>query len=257
MLVLLVLVLFRSTCGHVILRSPYGGEIVVFLMPSPLDLVSSHMRWIGWWEGWMHGLFDVLLQTSSGLVLDIGANVGSHSLVLGQSQQHTVWAFEPQAAPCAALRRSISANRLNNIEVLQTALGSTEGPSSLCSMRGVVLGSGAARIGKGGEHVHMTTLDSLWNARNRPHIAFVKMDVEGFEQEVLGGGRACLSARPPMVFEDWGSATGTYLKDSCGYDHIIRLRHPWFQFATRDFLAYHHENIALSRFVSLHGHEEV
>lgn len=255
---LLVVALFLvGTRPSVALHSQSRRSFVVFLMPSPFDLVSTYTRFIGWWEGWLHGLFDVILQISDGVALDVGANIGCHSLILSQSTRHNVWAFEPQSAPCAALRRSIIANGINNIEVFQTALGAEVGPNSMRPLGAVPLGSGAVRIGKGGENIHMTTLDSLWRERGQPHIAFAKIDVEGFETEVLKGARACLASCPPIVFEDWGTSTQAYLKKHCGYTRIIRLRHPWLGFVTNDFLAYKHNNMILSKFLDAHRHEEI
>ena len=254
-LVLAVAGLVLTTCirESVVLKAKHR-VFVVYVMPSPLDLVSSYTRFVGWWEGWMHELIDVLLRTRRGVALDIGANIGCHSLVMSQNGEHHVWAFEPQSEPCKALRRSIAANDISNIEVFQTALGETTGANSL--VHSTILGSGAMRIGKGGESIQMTTLDHVWRQQGSPEISMGKIDVEGYEKKVLRGATACFSSHPPLIFEDWGSSTQGYLRQ-CGYTTIVRLRHPWFGFCTKDYLAYRLPNEHLEGFLATSAHEEV
>jgi FkbM family methyltransferase len=59
------------------------------------------------------------------------------------------------------------------------------------------------------EDVGMTTIDAL---ALPGRCAFIKLDVEGFESEVIAGARAFLEANgfPPILFEEWrkGKFTG-------------------------------------------------
>lgn len=237
-LILIIALLFLASQAKVSLQTRAKRSIVVFLVPSVFDLVSMYTRMVGWWEGWLHFLFDLLLENQHGVIVDIGANIGCHSLILAQYENHHVWAFEPQDVPCTALRKSIAANKINNIEVFQIALGAVAGDTSISPITRLSLGSGAGRIGKGGEQVYMDTLDHIWQERNHPVVSFVKIDVEGFEKEVLKGASECLASCPPILFEDWGTSTQLYLRKHFGYTDIIRLRHPWLGFATRDFIAF-------------------
>ena len=54
--------------------------------------------------------------------------------------------------------------------------------------------------------VAVSTLDEEWRALGRPRVSAVKIDVEGAEQQVLGGGRALLGEQRPAVLLEWHEA---------------------------------------------------
>lgn len=61
-------------------------------------------------------------RTKAVTMLDIGANVGQHSLALHRYIGR-ILAFEPSQEAAVRLRRNIAANRISNIEVHEVALG--------------------------------------------------------------------------------------------------------------------------------------
>ena len=67
------------------------------------------------------------------LALDIGAHLGYFTLVMASlvGPAGQVFAFEPQPAPAAALRRSLSRNRLSRVQVIPLAAGDQTGPAAL------------------------------------------------------------------------------------------------------------------------------
>jgi FkbM family methyltransferase len=128
------------------------------------------------------------------LVFDVGANVGHYALVF-LSLGARVVAVEPQGALVATLRRRFARN--GNITVIHTALGSKAGSATLQKAPGLseiasLRADIAQRSRFASEHaftetetVPLTTLDSLLDAYGTP--GFCKIDVEGFEREVLAG----------------------------------------------------------------------
>ena len=124
---------------------------------------------------------------------DVGANVGSYSLLAAAAGAH-VHAFEPSPATAAWLRRNIDANGLHEtVRVHECALGAAPGRAQLT--RGAddttnhVLGAGeqAAAV----DEVRMDTFDACFDAA-RP--GFAKIDVEGFESQVLEGATTALAS---------------------------------------------------------------
>jgi FkbM family methyltransferase len=122
---------------------------------------------------------------------DVGANVGSYTL-LAAAAGARVHAFEPSPATAAKLRRNIQVNSLEMRIVLhECALGAVTGTVQLS--RGTdttnhVLADGESKAVS--DTVAMETLDDSFEP---DCISFLKMDVEGFESEVLKGARGALA----------------------------------------------------------------
>ncbi len=137
----------------------------------------------------------------SSLVLDIGANIGNHTLYLAAVAGCFVESFEPNPELCAALRESIALNGFGDRVRLHEA--------------GLARSSGAARFGVslphnlGGQHLtlgegalRVSTLDSFAFAHP---VAVIKLDVEGMEIDVLEGGRCVLERDRPLVYVECGT----------------------------------------------------
>jgi FkbM family methyltransferase len=125
---------------------------------------------------------------------DIGANVGNRTRIfLGLGAK--VVAVEPQKG-CVAELYKIKSRRLH---IMQKVLGASEGTTELLVSDAAVLstlsldwmnavrrsGRFSSRIWERKQTVAMTTLDSLIREFGMP--SFIKIDVEGFEREVLRG----------------------------------------------------------------------
>jgi len=142
------------------------------------------------------------------MVMDIGANVGIFSVVMGTTvgASGRVIAFEPVPANIVRLGKNLRKNGLGNVQVFPLALGISNGHMMLRmatdpaypSLREVQGG-----FGNGTEvPVQVCRLDGVWDELGRPEIAFVKMDVEGAEADVLrGASRFLTTCRPTLLVE--------------------------------------------------------
>ena len=122
---------------------------------------------------------------------DVGANVGAYSL-RAASQGMIVHSFEPNPENVKVLERNCEINGLS-IDLHECALGSSEGIASLSA------NGAASRISdEGGLKVPVYTLDSF----HIPRIDLLKVDVEGYELEVLQGALETLErCHPTMMVE--------------------------------------------------------
>lgn len=126
------------------------------------------------------------------LFIDVGANVGSYALLGAAAGAHVI-AFEPVPLAYRQLRRNVLANDLSSLIVAhQAALGSSEGEARITVDRDTM--NHILTIDLPLEEavpVQVQTLDS--HCRERTPLA-VKIDVEGFELEVLKGSKDVLSS---------------------------------------------------------------
>lgn len=138
--------------------------------------------------------------------VDIGANVGS---VAGQlcrtvGPDGLVWAVEPLPRNLERLRALVETNGLAQLEVIACALGARQGTAAI--RLGGEGSSGyssftASWISHGSLDVRTERLDDLTAGagHGRP-LRLVKLDVEGFEREVLAGAEATLRRWRPLVY---------------------------------------------------------
>lgn len=127
------------------------------------------------------------------LFVDVGANVGSYTVLAAGVCGASVVAVEPVPSTFSQLLDNI---RLNNLESLVTAenigLAASSGRLRFSDRLGTmnhVLARGEQDTG--GIDVPVRTLDGVLKDR-RP--TFVKIDVEGYEAEVLEGARGTLQS---------------------------------------------------------------
>lgn len=156
-----------------------------------------------------------LANEKKGLVLDVGANIGNISQAL-ISAGHQVVAFEPQPEVFELLKLNCPSATLYNV-----ALGSLsnylEMPKLDYSKRnnygGISIGSGAGLI------VEVKTLDSF----NFENISLIKIDVEGFEEEVLLGGIKTIAKCKPIIYLEADRVEKVFSLskrlESMGYSH--------------------------------------
>jgi FkbM family methyltransferase len=151
-----------------------------------------------------------------GVFFDVGANIGIYAAwaakLVGPSG--VVHAYEPVPATRAELERFLSLNDLRNVRIVSAALGAAEGSLTLYVVPGASgLSSAVARPQEsrvGGNavpsvdvRVSMSTLDAQTSGPGAPKPDLVKIDVEGYEFDVIRGARALLRGdkKPAILFE--------------------------------------------------------
>jgi len=130
------------------------------------------------------------------IVVDVGANIGYYALQEARTCAK-VYAIEPEPANYRRLVRNIELNNYQNIAAMNLAVGDKIGKIYLKS--GLI--SNATRVCRDDEQpdaeVEVETLDSLFPDTR---VDFVRMDVEGYEFNVLQGMRNILSKYKPCLF---------------------------------------------------------
>lgn len=166
------------------------------------------------------------------IAVDVGANIGVHSLVLADciGDSGKVHAFEPSAA-FERLSNNIALNRFQSrFQLNRCALGETDGKIEL-----FFCPPGHEAYTSAGKPLHdlsqgrkfevdLLTLDNYCRFHNIPRIDFMKMDIEGYEVAVLNGCKALLKTKSirVLMFE-----VNDVCLQNCGYsgEDLFNLLH--------------------------------
>jgi len=133
------------------------------------------------------------------LVLDIGANVGNHTLYLASTTGCKVEAFEPNMELCEALNTSIEINGLrDNVTLHPVGVSDTRGSANFKELIPENLGAQSLKIEIGcSGNIPLIRLDDLqWNSP----VHLIKIDVEGMEYRVLQGASELIKKYSPILY---------------------------------------------------------
>ena len=135
-------------------------------------------------------------------VVDIGANLGVYTLLLSRltGRSGTVVAFEPDPELFEALQVNCRVNPAGNVELRNLAAGSRSGEMTLARS---LVNAGDNRMERSGSPsgfvrrtvVPVATVDEI--VAGRP-VDFVKVDVQGWESEVLRGMTRVIASNPVL-----------------------------------------------------------
>ncbi|MEA2434751.1 MAG: hypothetical protein QOG54_2208 [Actinomycetota bacterium] len=135
---------------------------------------------------------------------DIGANIGIYSLwgsrLVGEGGR--VFSFEPVPNTRAMLERLIDQNGCSNIVVIPNAVGAAAGQIRLQVLPGISGLSSATRPLEGATDIEVESISIDDFIRDNPSPTVVKIDVEGFELEVLRGMQATIEEHRPLVISE-------------------------------------------------------
>jgi FkbM family methyltransferase len=228
--------------------------------PTPPVELTAAPRRSNWRARTAHGLYRVATRLHwaepelLGLgavvrpgdeVIDVGAALGMYTVPLAElvGRSGRVWSFEPQ-------RRGIFTVRLLRVltgphrgRVSRIALGPHEGSSTIVVPfhNGFpIYGHGHVAEGAGDEqgrqhrsHAPMSTIDA-WCAKNGiGTVAFIKVDVEGFEPAVVEGAVAIIGRdRPSLLLEIEDRHLARYGRTAAGFVAEIQERWPDYRMYT-------------------------
>ena len=138
------------------------------------------------------------------IVVDAGAHIGAFTIPMAQKAAH-VYAFEPQRAVFELLQENARQNNLTNVTLEPFALGASNGAVRLAEMsyEGDFINCGMPAIQRNSRHkpnVEMTTLYRYWSQHQIGRLDLLKMDVEGWELEVLKGIGDLITRYKPIVY---------------------------------------------------------
>jgi FkbM family methyltransferase len=182
--------------------------------------IDKHIFLYGVYEPFMLDLFSKYLKKGDTFI-DIGANIGQHSMyvatLVGKSGH--VHAFEPIPSIYQQLCDSVNKNKFQ--EIVHThnyALGETEATEKLFVAKNVG-GSSLVNDTETKETIIVQIKNGDSELKNISAINGIKIDVEGYEYEVLSGLQQTLLTKKPILFLEF---SGEFYTNQ-GKDHGAKI----------------------------------
>lgn len=211
--------------GSVIIKTIYGFDLEI--NPQIDKGIEECLFKTGTYEeGTLH-IFNQILKEGD-VVVDAGANIGLMSIfaaqiVGGAGQVH---AFEPEPNTFKILQKNCALNNLTNIVLNEQALGAEKSEAMLYSNMNINRGAASLIQSEDatGTNVLISTLDIYVEEQKLTKIDFIKIDIEGFELEMLKGSSKLLAAEhAPILCVEYSQtvARNNDLEDV--YDFIKKI----------------------------------
>jgi FkbM family methyltransferase len=154
------------------------------------------------WESKSREIFSIL-SLSSNTVFDIGSYTGVYALVAAKSNRKLkVNAFEPNPDLFSALEKNLKLNRIRNVKSEQMALDDQPGEAYLYLNHDIHTSIGSLiQSSTAGKKVlvRKTTLDIYCENYSINSVDLIKIDVEGYETNVLKGGSSIIKKSSPII----------------------------------------------------------
>ncbi|MEJ2670825.1 MAG: FkbM family methyltransferase [Deltaproteobacteria bacterium] len=163
-------------------------------------------------KGLLYLMRDLLQERQNPVFIDVGANVGQHSLFMSKFC-HEVHAFEPYERVSTLLLAKIALNNLSNIVLHQVGLGDKNEFLDFYAPEGCNIGTGSFMPDHAADNnVHIGKLeivagDPYIAKLQLPRLDLIKIDVEGFEKCVLLGLKGTLARYRPWVVMEYSVST--------------------------------------------------
>ena len=171
------------------------------------DAIGRHIAKYGTHEPLLtQWLDDYLNAAPAGIVVDIGANIGWHTLHAAQHRNvEAVVAFEPDPFNACLLDRALLENKIDNVIINVCAVGAGSGVARLFRYKSSNCGrhTMVTDHGYGSRSVPVVDLDGALASlgfQNRP-ISVIKIDVEGYEPAVIAGAAKSITLAEAVIVE--------------------------------------------------------
>ncbi len=130
-------------------------------------------------------------------IIDGGAFVGDSALVFSEYRPKHIYCFEPTIKNQKLLNETIAMNNMDNVSVISMALSDKKGSGTIN-----IAGPGSTLLAKNKtkptQETNITTIDDFASDNNL-NLGLLKLDVEGFEFNVIKGAVETLKKHKPIL----------------------------------------------------------
>jgi len=171
-------------------------EYVLPIRSGETELICRLTDWIPW-NVYLHGSYIVeesyeefLLKTASkcNTIFDVGANIGYYTVQFARNTNATIYAFEPMDYQYNTLLRNLELNSVSNVHPIKKIVSDSEGKQRIyfSGMENTAASSVVNETDEF-EEIPAISLDGFCEENQIRKIGLIKIDVEGYEFNVLKG----------------------------------------------------------------------
>lgn len=216
---------------------------IIWLSNEDIALYTTADNYIEWtilntgtYEDEIGKLIKISLRDGDN-ALDIGGNIGLQSLRMSAcvGPKGKVYAFEPLQHIQEKFKKNIALNKADNVKLFEIALSDQE-DEIIYKLDQNAWNQGAFSLkdrsaGVDSQKIVIKIADDLQEITQLEHLAFIKIDVEGFEYNVLRGLKATLQKHHPRIIFEYDSnywaSTGQDI-NGC-YEYLSKLGYTLYQ----------------------------
>jgi len=199
--------------GELLIKTLDGFQL--FINPQYDKGIERKLYLTGSYEKGLLRILDKIVNPGD-VIVDAGANIGLISIFCARKVKSNglVLSFEPHPETFPILEKNIAINDLSQVLSINKALGSAKGNAKIYS--NLQINRGAASLVEFQEDspsfdIEVVTLDTILKGRNIVKVNLLKIDVEGFEMEVLKGAKCVLSTDDaPIVVVECSNTRSNY-----------------------------------------------
>ncbi len=168
-------------------------------------------------------------ESKNSLSIDVGANIGNHSIFFQKFLTEYLISVEPNPKILPILIQNLQKN-ISNYNIIDSAVSDFEGSASIVLPENATNNAGMAKVVLGeNNNIKVTTIDNIvstWQKNfSKPfNLKLIKIDVEGMELSVLKGAIKTINKYKPHIFvEATSSNEGKHLNDflsNLGYKNM-------------------------------------
>lgn len=181
-----------------LLPSPFNDNVVKTkfgtfrVRPRTVDMICVSPAYERKDIDFLLNLINKLLkQNKKVLFIDVGAGIGTYTITVGNKYQIDVFSIEPNKSNFQILSENIILNSLTKVKLFNFALFSSHKSFEIYYERNDIQTTSKLKESETG--FITKTLDDLCEELKYPYdVLIMKIDVEGYESEILKGGKKFL-----------------------------------------------------------------
>jgi FkbM family methyltransferase len=167
------------------------------------DVSNQHLFSSGITEKHFIEIVNILISEEAN-VLDIGANIGTHSMLISKrNKNNRIFSFEPQSLIFSILQNNIILNNCCNVFPFKFAISDID--NKVVSMEPFLhlkekTNNGFLSLSNNPVTIGDLSITKKIDSLKLPPISFIKIDVQGSELKVLNGAINVISSDRPIIF---------------------------------------------------------
>jgi FkbM family methyltransferase len=190
---------------------------IVWLNDEDIAIYANTNNYIEWtvlsngtYENEINKLIRISLKNGEN-ALDIGGNIGLQSIRMSQCVGNTgkVYAFEPLNYLQQKFTKNITLNRADNVQLFSFALADKESEAEFSiNTNSWNQGTFSLSDNSNGSEKQLVTIkiaDNIPEIQQLESLSLIKIDVEGFEFQVLKGLQNTLQKHKPRIIFEYDS----------------------------------------------------